>query len=596
MRTKTAFFFLTISLAGCVPPPMIPVGDKPKRVQEVASLQEPKEEIRRREETPLVAAVPGLNFPTSPVGSKQFGDLIPILRQNEIPSYIVTYDERVYPVSGEAGFYPVQNSIAVTRVLPILVSGIQKENEIRAAQGLSPLRELVLVGFSQGSVLILEILIQLYEFKKDWNDFLKAAEEEWPFLEQDPEFKRLRASIGNFLALKNAQAHQEDIFKTDLDLYRLEKKLSGEMESEFDHFKQYLREPEKTYPEATLLKKHKEGYPRRYPKLVEWFETKATQPGDGPFTMFQFFKSYVENEALLPLRIRIFSIAGSFFGSSSVGMMQPFMSLLPNRLFSTFFGPIKEQLKDNRLGAKDHFKMVKQTMEMSHQSDFSANLDDTFFVVGVWNKHSDGVVEHSSAHLSRHQMTVIPFSKLFEPPGPSPLKFQSRQMPDFPVTGIHEPHSPLMRLSLIKKGGISQITPENKTKQLLIPFVKKDKKILEKRRRKLSRPLTQSMVILSLPASEKLKADQFELHSRDKDLTVTTKTVNEAFNTVIWKGIFEKVYPLGWTRGAHFGTPAKCELTFSREGKPNVQIKIELIQGANHFIQVTEPAETKKNP
>ena len=130
-----------LCLAGCGPYQGQSLGPDYEKLEQ---LQQPKANLTRTAELPLVAAIPGLNLPFAPVGAAQFGDLTQMLERDGIPSFIVAYDEKIHPLSEVSGLYSERYSISKTRVLPILSAAIAKENEIRHSQHVTDLKELVL--------------------------------------------------------------------------------------------------------------------------------------------------------------------------------------------------------------------------------------------------------------------------------------------------------------------------------------------------------------------------------------------------------------------------------------------------------------------
>jgi len=153
----------------------------------------------------------------------------------------VGYDDSVHPLTDVANLFSDQYSISITRILPHLTQALEKENEIREEQGVPPLKELSIVSYSQGSVLILDLVLRLTSFKREYEALRKAAGKEWKLFESDPELQLFREAAEDFRFIKNIRVQRQKEFDRDYDFKQFYDRLLSRFAKAFERFRTYFK-------------------------------------------------------------------------------------------------------------------------------------------------------------------------------------------------------------------------------------------------------------------------------------------------------------------------------------------------------------------
>lgn len=595
LRIITWFVICVLIAPGCQNINLFKRKNIMSSLNRLESIQEPPASLPRSEALPLVAAIPGLNLPLAPVGSAQFGQLIELLEKEGFPAFIVAYDEKLHPVSDLAGLYFEQNSIAMTRVIPTLSSAVEKENEIRKAQNVERLKELVLVGYSQGSVLALDVLRKLIVYKQKWTSFLADVGAEWDWLKEDPEFQLLRSRIESYLVFKNIKVQREQQFNRDYDFRRLYDRFSTELTRSWDRFYVYITSPEEIFPNVPIFSDKKKGYPRRYTKMATWLETQNRLASvEGEPLPLEFLMRYVDFEELMSLNIRFFSLAGSFFGAAAANKFYPVMKVLPVKMDAAFAGPIEGQIKDTQLGSSAHLKVVKALIKHGSQLGEEKAYEMVYFIVGANGNKGDGIVGQSSAHFSGHLLTEIKINELFEEGGSNPIRFQSQKIPSYPVTGLKVHHLPEKKFIFFKEPGVAQISDQSQAYPYLLSFLKKDFNALRALHQEESERLTQFMVVLDLPSTGEIKRSGVVLNSHLKGVKIAKRFYNPSSNTIIWTGFFQTKQFLIFDQSQR-SRSGKVLLKIKQNGQKEANIELDIKGGKNHFVQIKSEKSVSAN-
>lgn len=570
----SSFFLVWILwLNGCQTVDHLKQEDFSSDIKEYNRIINPPSNLPRRENLPLIAAIPGLNVPGEPVGHKQFGNLIPLLEKEGFPSFVVAYDEDVHPLSELASLFSQEHSIAINRVLPLLEASINRENEIRRKQKAPPLKEVVLVSYSQGSVLAMDLFRYLYGFQIDWKKFSDRTGEEWEFLKNDPDFLRFKDKAENFLVLKTILAGNEKRYFQDYILQRYSDRLSRDLADSIAHMKDYFVSPEKIYPALSIASGKKPGYPRRYPKILAWMK----ETGD-PIT---FWMKYVELEPSLSVQFRFFSMAGSFFGSPEANRTMAFLHMLPPGLQNFFVGHSEDQILDTRLGTRNHLNLIKAILKYKKEMPDADLSQNAYFIVGAHGHQGDGLVSQSSAHLSSHFYSRLPMSNMRE-------EIQTEKLPRVGVTGLPVYHLPGKRLFAPDYEAVAFI--QNKKDivyPFLVAFIKKDMNVLNALCRKKAKPLVQFMVMLDLPLSGELDQHRFELKPRSKAIKLDGRYDNKSSHAIVWTGYF---------KGKKAFAKSSVRLLISKEGKRIKAIDLPVLPGLNHILEITDTEYKEEDP
>lgn len=580
-------------LAGCGTVGPSREGAIDEAYKKYEALEEPPASPLRTAGMPLVAAIPGLNVPFAPTGSQQFGKLMDMLAEDKIPAFVVAYDEKIYPLPNAAGLYSGKCPIALMRVIPVLSDAIEKENEIRKSQGTSPLEELDLVSYSQGSVLALDVIRYVDAFKWYWQMFIGTADEEWKQLEKDPEFQLFCDDAGNYLALNSIRSQSAERFDRNFSARRFAEKLSEKLIKSFERLRLYLLSPEKVFPGTPIASGDQAGYPRRYPKVVEYFvKNRSGQNGDDAIPL-DFWMQYVEYKQLLNIRLRLFSMAGSFFGSPEANEIYPLYKELPG-LSELIVGPVEGEIKDTQLGSRYHLRVVKDLIDYARYTGKGEEMTPAvYFIVGANGDNGDGLVGQSSAHFSSHLLTEIPLKDLFSSSKAAPLHFKSERLPAYHVTGLRVYHIPHRELLFIEKPGIAQIDRESEVYPFLVSFLGKDFDNLHRLHNEHNQGLRQFMVELSLPLGNELKDAKISLKAASRNIKIDRCYYNSAAHTFVWTGLFTNKEDYFDAAGAgQSRSSANLILTISK-GSEKAEVEFEVNPGTNHFVDIAPQAEEK---
>ena len=570
-QSKILFTIVTVTLlylTGCRVPFDRSLEAKYKRLEQ---LQEPTASLTRTAETPLVAAIPGLNVPFSPVGAAQFGQLPEMLERDGIPSFIVAYDEKTHPLSEISGLYSEQYSIASTRVLPILSAAIEKENEIRRSQNVPDLKELVIVSYSQGSVLGLDVIRGFAIFRQEWLSFQQQSGDEWDRLRNDPEFILLRDSVSNFLMIDKIRIERLKEYKRSYNFQRLYRQLSQDSKKAFERFKQYLMP---TDVNSTP-----------YPATTRWFLGDDVNNDVTTAGMYDFWRQYVEYERLLPVQLRLFSLAGSFFGTGKANVGFGMLEVLPFQ-GELLVGPIVGQVKDTQLGTRYHLKVIKDLLRLSRQVEPERVTGNLYFIAGVNNNEGDGLVPEFSAHFSSHLYTWIDSRDLLACSKSGPLAFTHKRLPDYPLTGLKVYHLPHRELLFFDKLGVAQMNEKSEAYPYLVAFIKKDVDRLHSLHQSQHQKMRQFMVVVELPPSGKMDQCKFKLTPASDQVKITGRYYNRSSHAMAWTGIFES-NKLAFNSAGNVSKPsADIVLRISKLKENDINVRMVVEPGIIHFVEI----------
>jgi hypothetical protein len=140
---------------------------------------------------PLVLGIPGFLVPNVKLTQEEhFGQAKTLLAKQGIPFKVIVYDSKEYPLNVRAADIASYNdySIAFSRVGPGVLKAINDEKIKRLLNHEPPLKEVVLMMYSQGGVISYSFVRKVYYFKKQYDAWVKNYGEEWEILKKDPEF------------------------------------------------------------------------------------------------------------------------------------------------------------------------------------------------------------------------------------------------------------------------------------------------------------------------------------------------------------------------------------------------------------------------
>ncbi|MEI6634270.1 MAG: hypothetical protein WCP22_10700 [Chlamydiota bacterium] len=312
-------------------------------------------------DAPLVLAIPGLALSGVRITQQQhFGRLVEMLAAEGIPCRIITYDTPEDPVSMKAALYSPELSIASTRVGPAIVRELEAENDRRTAHGAPPVKRLVLIGFSQGGVVMRQISRRIFiDFKKEYEARVKEFGAEWGALQKDPEFQDWINALDNFIALKTIRVENEEPFKTSPPIKRFYERMEKELDTQMDKLLRYLVDPSSGYPG---MKKF-EGieslyYPKRYEKLREYAASRIVMSKAEKEKEKQFYITYAQYRDLLDVEPYFIATAASLFGSPDANDAINLMKWMPFvRRF--IVGREYHQIQQNEVGTTQQLERIE---------------------------------------------------------------------------------------------------------------------------------------------------------------------------------------------------------------------------------------------
>ncbi len=532
-------------------------------------------EIFRTAEMPLVVAIPGLNLPPVADSKIHFGDLTQMLDAEGIPSITLAYDSTMDPVTNVADLSSSTHSLAVMRVLPRLATAISQENQIRKAQNVPPLKNLDLVVYSQGSVVAWDLLKRLSVFEDQLDHFRKEAGNEWKGFESEPKFEGLNDAIMNFFLIYNIKIQDPEAFRKHIDLQNIYYRAGRNLDKAIERLTKFLWPKDKSQP---------------YPKIAQWIEKHYGKPAGeasskdvADLMMHNFFMKYAAFRNMVPLQVRIFSIAGSFLGSP-----QAFAGYFYSQYFpwlAHFFVKNREnQIKDTRLGSRHHLDWTKSIIERMEQERKDEELKEVYYVVGVngiFHNKGDGLVEQPSAHLSKVSFAEIPVSTVLadlnlKQKDKSPLTLEWERTPESLILGLPVKHLP-ERFLWRQVPGAAQMTKNSKTYPFFISFIKKDYETFDALYEEEHVPLRQFMVSVYLTDIKEIKRKDLKLKAISKDIKIGKKRYgNTTSNSMTWLGHFK----------SDDQDTAEVSLEISKGRNQKAKIDFPVHRGKSHFIEI----------
>jgi len=502
-----------------------------------------------------VVGIPGLRVPVGPLQEEYFGELEPLLDAQGFPTSILIYDTKTYPLSRGADLSSQYRSVAMTRILPALERAIRDENEIRRSQGLSPLQTVDLIGYSQGTVLALDLITRLREIRLKLDAFLKIDAAEWEALMKDPEFIQFYNTARDYVAARNARIQLEKEFETNGDLKVLYRSIEDHMHHDYDQFYDHVMGPD-----------------TRYPKFAAAVRKNNADASVMKVSVFDNWILYTEFKDLVPIHLRLFSIAGSIFGSPLANSGYYFVKNYP-RISNLFVGKAGiDQLRDTRVGSEHQLLLVKMLADIKKMGTAERAYDNAYFIVGANGEKGDGLVPQPSAHMNGHLLSTLDLDALR---AGSSGGLTTETLPPFRVTGIHGYHLP--RHGIIShRLGISQIEPNSLILSFLTAFLRKDTAALEKLHEEHGVPLRQFMMEFEIPPAHGLDRYKLKVKGHSKGLKVSKPFNNPSTHVLIVMGAFRSADQ----------SDGKIQFAISKDKEKPIEFEAPVLPGKIDFITV----------
>jgi len=482
------------------------------------------------------------------------------MQKNGFPSALVVYDTKADAMTGVADLTSDERSITILRLLPRLTTLIIHENEIRASQGLPHLEKLDIIPYSQGSVLIWDLLQRVAAFHDRLDDLKRSAGEEWDRLEKDPEFLDFNEEIMDAFLIRNVSIQMREEFDKYLDLKNI-----------------YFREERNIKKAAERFEKHLSSPEGGYPKIVEWLAKNNSPAQKKDFTQGFFFQ-HAAFRQLLPLKFRIFSITGSFYGSPEAVSGYFYMKVAP-RIAKAVIGNRQNQIADTRLGNQHQLDWTKNLFRRQVLENRKQIVEAVYFIVGVNGHKGDNLVDQPSAHLSAHRLAQVMLDEVMKSSGEIKPKWQ--YLPERTVTGLPIIH--LASRHLFRRiPGAAEMPGNSKVYPFLMAFLEKDDAKLKALHDAKHKELTQFVISVYLPQKGPITHKDLELKGLNKTLKITGKFVNQTTGSVSWTGYFRDTTKL----------EEAVEISIKRASLPNAYIRTVVKKGETSFLEIVkDPSE-----
>ncbi|MCX6355853.1 MAG: hypothetical protein NTZ78_13270 [Candidatus Aureabacteria bacterium] len=497
-------------------------------------------------DAPFVLAIPGLVVPGLRVTQQQhFGYLVEMLAAEGIPCRILTYDTPEDPLSMKAALYSPDLGIAWTRVGPAIVREFEAENERRGALGLPPVQKLVLIGYSQGGVIMAQIAGRIfYLFKKQYEDAVKEFGDEWQALQKDPEFLYFIGALDDFVVIKNIRMQYADLFKRSPSLRRFYTRAEKKFDDQFKEFMGYLIDPSRKYPQ---MKKFEgiEGpyYPKKYVRIRAYAAARETRSEEERERNKQFFVTYAQYRGLLNVQPSFIATAASLFGSPEANNTLKITKWLP--IVRYFIGREYYQIQQTELGTAQQLERIELLVREYRDKRYPISPSQTIFIVGANGPKGDNLVDQPSAHLSKHSFAHV---RVVDDLGGAP-RFEEVAHDTLPPTIVvplkltHFPEKTLGGLGGASYGA-AYMVKGNPAYPYILNFIKGDwKAIMSDIARDTDIP-RQFMIEVSF-ADAMMNSFSARRKSESDNIRVTGRYFNALTGTFVWTGYFKEAGVVG---------------------------------------------------
>jgi hypothetical protein len=494
-------------------------------------------------DAPLVLAIPGLAFPGVRITQQQhFGRLVEMLAAEGIPCRIITYDTPEDPVSMKAALYSPELSIASTRVGPAIVRELEAENDRRTAHGIPPVKRLVLIGFSQGGVVMRQISRRIFvDFKKEYEAKVKEFGAEWGALQKDPEFQDWINSLDNFIALRNIRVQNEEPFKISLPVKRFYERVEKTLDTQLEKFLRYLVDPSSRYPGMKKFEGIKSPYyPKRYEKLREYAASRVLMSEAEKEKEKQFYITYAQYRALLDVEPYLIATAASLFGSPDANDAMNLMKWMPFvRRF--IVGREYDQIQQNEVGTTQQLEQIETLAREYAEQGYPISPLQMIFIVGANGAAGDGIVDQPSAHLSGHSYTRV---RVKDAHGGHPRfeEMERRTLPRRVVVPLRVMHFSEKRLWGLggKKYGAAYMVKGNPAYPYILNFITRDWKAITSDLARNTGTLRQFMIEASFADAKMNRLSACRM-GQSYNVTVTGRYYNSENGTIVWIGNFKEL-------------------------------------------------------
>jgi hypothetical protein len=332
------------------------------------------------------------------------------------------------------------------------------------------------------------------------------------------------------MTVHDIKVQREKDFENDRDFQILYNRLKKKVDTQVNHFREYLQDPGKRFPDVGRFEPlTSPKYPKLYPKFAA--AVRELQERGKIDDLREFFIDYVNFDSLLDVKIRFISTAGSFFGSPKADAGYALAEIfLPARMF---IGRELNQIKDTRLGSVQQLQGVRYLYDFLEAGWYPYDEKDTLFVLGVNGENGDGLVDQSSAHLADHICVVVTPGKKGKPS----MKIQ--RLPDFMIVPLRVTHLPKQKFPLGETYGASYMVRGNPAFDCLTAFIRNDWEALVRKGCGSDKELRQCMVqAVGFKQKEGRAQLNFRRIATSPNLAITGQYVNPDSGAIVWTGKF----------------------------------------------------------
>ncbi|MEW6536794.1 MAG: hypothetical protein AB1454_14385 [Candidatus Auribacterota bacterium] len=522
--------------------------------------------IQQLEQTPpLVLSIPGFLVPGSKMTQEQhFGNLQEIFADLSIPYQCMVYDSKDNPLSVKSGLITEKYSVLSTRVIPDILLSIQKERMRRETNNLPPLKEVVLIGYSQGGLITLQFVGRNYNYRKQYDEYKQEFGGEYQALMNDPVYKELVLAVGIYQKILDAAYQHEAEFSNNKDLQDVKGWLELEVKRRFEILKNYIMDPVSVFPTTQHFDSPETD---KYPKKYNSLKTYLLKKQDDPEFLNHLNEFIVEDAFFGPLRdieFRTICISGSIFGSPKANVGYEMLYRAP--MFKPMVKGI-EQIKDTRLGSPQHTKAIERLVDFDNDSEYPLNDKNILFIIGANDEKGDDFVEQPCGHLSGHQYAEIDLASYrgMHQDKDKPVYIKKSSIPDLPVVPLEVHHFPVKTffgLGPELSGSAYIDSVGHPSFKYIKAFIEQDFASLEEYKRSNQTFVRQFMVEITLGKVERIKEKlrelnlnndtagiskllkslevSIELVNRPADIHIQSKYLNKENFTYIFIGSFEE--------------------------------------------------------
>lgn len=492
-------------------------------------------------DAPLVLAIPGLAVPGLRITQDQhFGRLPEMLATEGIPCRILAYDTPEDPVSRHAALYSTDHGLAWTRVGPAMAREFEAENERRGARGSPPVKKLVLIGYSQGGVLLAQIANRVfYMFRQEYEEAVREFGDEWAALQKDPEFLLFINALDDQIAIRNIKTQHETLFTRSPSLRRFYERAGKKLARQHEEFLRYLVDPASRYPGVKKFEGIESPYyPKRYEKIREYAAARESRSEAEKEKNRQFFITYAQYRTLLDVEPYLITCAASLFGSPQANDTINIVKWTP--LIRHFIiGREYDQIKQTELGTAQHLHRIETLVSEVRDNTYPLSPHQALSIVGANGPNGDGLVDQPSAHLSMHSYRRLRVTS--DGSGAPRLEEIERatlpQLAVAPLRVMHFPEKKLWGLSGAAYGA-AYMVPGNPAYPYILNFIKGDWTAIERDLARDADLFKQFMVEVSFKDGNMRESDVRWEEASD-NIEVSGRYFNEGSHTLVWTGYFK---------------------------------------------------------